>query len=266
MTWLIYKITNNKNGRSYIGLTGGALKKRWKEHCTSALYNKKITGIGRAINKYGAEHFSIVEITRCETEREASVCERGLIAAHGTYTAAGGYNMTLGGETPGGRLMRFEDRQCLSKLLKGRKKKMTPEGSAKLAALAKERFKGKKKSPQHAEKYRRYIAENPEKMKADRAKGGASRVWDAEARANLGKSIKAAHARPEVRAKMAIAIKAAWAREDSVAGRKSIGDKKKAWYANPENMKMHREKARAGRLRYLENQRAKEIAAQGAQS
>ena len=59
----IYKITNNINGKVYIGKTNYTIEKRWKEHCHDY---KKLSfqkrPLYRAMAKYGPENFSIEEI------------------------------------------------------------------------------------------------------------------------------------------------------------------------------------------------------------
>lgn len=56
----IYKITNQINGKIYIGKTLKDISSRWREHCKAA---KKVCCEKRplymAINKYGIENFKI---------------------------------------------------------------------------------------------------------------------------------------------------------------------------------------------------------------
>lgn len=93
---LVYKITNTINGKAYIGVTKQSLAARWKCH---RAYSKREAAfpIHAAIRKYGVENFTITVICECSSLEELAVCERGLIAEHGTYTPHG-YNVTSGGE------------------------------------------------------------------------------------------------------------------------------------------------------------------------
>lgn len=90
----IYKITNDKNDKIYIGKTEFSIQKRFAEHCQAArketlqhrpLYN--------AMRKYGTDcfHIEMVEETDCPEERE-----KYWIQYYDTYTY--GYNATFGGD------------------------------------------------------------------------------------------------------------------------------------------------------------------------
>lgn len=90
----IYKITNNINGKNYIGQTSTTIKNRWKQHiqdskkyCNRPLY--------KAFLKYGINSFSIEIIEEC-SEKEVNERERFWINYYNSYHY--GYNATLGGE------------------------------------------------------------------------------------------------------------------------------------------------------------------------
>ena len=59
----IYKITNLKNGKSYIGQSVH-IERRWSEHCIPS--SKSL--IGKAIQKYGKENFSFQVLEECSVE------------------------------------------------------------------------------------------------------------------------------------------------------------------------------------------------------
>ena len=60
MYGVIYKITNQINGKSYVGKTTTALNQRMASHrCAD-------TVIGKAIRKYGWENFSAADLKRIE--------------------------------------------------------------------------------------------------------------------------------------------------------------------------------------------------------
>lgn len=90
----IYKITNNVNGKIYIGKTNRSIEERFKEHCKDYLrrdFEKR--PLYSAMRKYGVENFSIelVEETNIPEERE-----RYWIEYYGSFK--NGYNATLGGD------------------------------------------------------------------------------------------------------------------------------------------------------------------------
>lgn len=91
----IYKITNDINGKSYIGKTEFSIDKRFKEHCKDAFREQmNQRPLYRAMNKYGIEHFHIelLEETNNPEERECFWIEK-----LGTF-GSNGYNATLGGD------------------------------------------------------------------------------------------------------------------------------------------------------------------------
>lgn len=88
----IYQITNDINGKIYIGKTEQSISKRFSEHC----YDRTRCPdrpLYRAMNKYGIEHFHIelLEETDCPEEREVYWIEQKQSFKHG-------YNATIGGD------------------------------------------------------------------------------------------------------------------------------------------------------------------------
>lgn len=92
---IIYKITNNYNGNSYIGKTIRDLDKRWKQHITDSKKVNNKTALGRAIVKYGKEGFSLEVIEKGIPELELSDKEVYWISYFNTFKGKG-YNCTLG--------------------------------------------------------------------------------------------------------------------------------------------------------------------------
>lgn len=90
----VYKITNDVNGKMYIGQTSRTLEERFEEHRKEAL-QKRSEGrpLYDAIRMYGICHFHIevIEETDCPKEREIYWVEY-----YGTFK--NGYNATLGGD------------------------------------------------------------------------------------------------------------------------------------------------------------------------
>lgn len=92
----IYKITNQINGKSYIGKTLKTVADRWKDHISeSQRVRQEHRPLYSAIKKYGIENFVIEEIESC-SDLELSDRERYWIEYFGTFKY--GYNATIGGD------------------------------------------------------------------------------------------------------------------------------------------------------------------------
>ena len=90
----IYQITNNINGKIYVGKTEFSIEKRFKEHCEDAFKNgKEKRPLYAAMRKYGIEHFHIelIEETNNPEERECYWIEQKQSFKYG-------YNATIGGD------------------------------------------------------------------------------------------------------------------------------------------------------------------------
>ena len=92
----VYKITNLKNNKLYIGLTTVSLEQRWKGHITQAnIGNQK--PLYRAIRKYGVENFVIESICETNSFEDLGNMERLYIQKYNTRVP-NGYNISAGGE------------------------------------------------------------------------------------------------------------------------------------------------------------------------
>lgn len=90
---IIYKITNNINGKVYIGQTIYTLAKRWAGHCSS---HSNCRALKAAIDKYGKENFIIEEIGGANSFSELNYQEWFLIHQY-NCVAPNGYNLKEGG-------------------------------------------------------------------------------------------------------------------------------------------------------------------------
>jgi group I intron endonuclease len=91
---LVYKVTNNLNGKVYIGYTTRTLKQRWAEHSAPS---RVTTVLHKAIKKYGKENFSIEEVFVSSCIKTILDKEKELISQYNSFNS-GGYNATFGGE------------------------------------------------------------------------------------------------------------------------------------------------------------------------
>ena len=90
----IYQITNDINGKIYIGKTEFSIEKRFKEHCQDAFRDRnEKRPLYAAMRKYGVEHFHIelIEETDNPEEREVFWIEN-------KRSFKNGYNATVGGD------------------------------------------------------------------------------------------------------------------------------------------------------------------------
>lgn len=90
----IYQITNQINGKIYIGKTEFSIEKRFKEHCDDAYReSKEKRPLYAAMRKYGIENFRIelLEETDSPEEREMYWIEQ-------KQSFKNGYNATMGGD------------------------------------------------------------------------------------------------------------------------------------------------------------------------
>ena len=90
----IYCITNDINGKQYVGKTELAIQERFKQHCSDCFKSRcEKRPLYAAMRKYGIEHFNIVELEQTDKPEER---EKYWIEKLGTFK--NGYNTTIGGD------------------------------------------------------------------------------------------------------------------------------------------------------------------------
>lgn len=145
---VVYQVQNNVNDKRYIGLTTMGIEERWKCHIRDMKKHKDIK-FYRAMNKYGAENFtiSILEdgIKDLETLNEREI---HWIKYYDSYR--NGYNSTTGGEIS--PTLFPEVREKISKALKGKKRS---KEHCKNIGLAKKGVPGHK----HTEEHKKWISQ-----------------------------------------------------------------------------------------------------------
>lgn len=175
MYGIIYKITNQLDGKPYVGQTVRTLEERFQEHAKADTY------IGNAIRAHGVENFTCEVIEECDTREQLNEREIFWIAEL-NCKAPNGYNLTDGGEGTSG--LEFTPEHCAK--ISAAKKNPSAETRAKMSAV----HKGKPLSDEH------------------RAKIGATqkgKKLSEETKAKIGAKHKGVPKSPEHKAKLAAA-------------------------------------------------------------
>ena len=114
----VYILTNNLDGKKYVGLTSQKPEKRWN-HGNGY---RQTTHIGRAIKKYGWNNFTHEVLYENLSSEDAQKIEVELIKKYNTLNPKYGYNMQPGGNLSNlGVKMSEENRRKLSARTKGEK-------------------------------------------------------------------------------------------------------------------------------------------------
>lgn len=89
----LYLVTNTKNGKTYVGVTGHKnLRRRLSEHMYVANKEKLNGAFQKALRKYDRSFFTIIPLAVYETREEAFAAEIAYITKHNPV-----YNSTKGG-------------------------------------------------------------------------------------------------------------------------------------------------------------------------
>ena len=111
---IIYKITNLKNNRCYIGRTVMSLRKRWNKHVWCAVNERHPNiAIHNAIRKYGKENFTIEALEECGDLATLLGLEKRYIKEY-LENDHRLYNLTLGGDGSLGLHHTLEARKKIS--------------------------------------------------------------------------------------------------------------------------------------------------------
>lgn len=105
-TWLVYKHTSLKSGKSYIGMTRNSIETRWKQHVSAAV-NGSTLYFANALRLYWFDNWShTILVEGIDTIEDASALEKYYIKKYDT--SENGYNLTLGGEGASAPLEEYE--------------------------------------------------------------------------------------------------------------------------------------------------------------
>lgn len=111
---IVYKITNTKNGKIYIGQTTRTLEERFQRHKQDALSGRLDTHFARAIRKYGPEAFIAEIIDTATTQEELTNKEYYWIGYYKTYQK--GYNETFDKLKSGGNTYRSKTKEEMKQI------------------------------------------------------------------------------------------------------------------------------------------------------
>jgi len=188
---IIYKATNTKNGKVYIGQTIQSLNQRKIDHQRKSELYGSTSYFHAAIRKYGFSFFSWEIIDRAESESELNKKEKLWISELKSNQKTYGYNLTTGGDSI---KLNEESRKKISESVTGSKNpnfgKKRSEATRLKSSLSQ---KGRKKKPESVEKMRRSLTgkRQPPEVVDKRRQKMLGRKWSAESiektrQANLG--------------------------------------------------------------------------------
>lgn len=99
---IIYKVTNLKNNKVYIGQTGGTLEYRKNKHEYDAQrQDRKTVYFHSALLKYGFNQFKWEIINNYNTQEELDEAEKYYIQFYNSTDKNYGYNLKYGGKEGG---------------------------------------------------------------------------------------------------------------------------------------------------------------------
>jgi group I intron endonuclease len=130
---VVYLITNQVNGKTYVGVTRFAAKHRWTQHVYNAQIGK-VTYLYHAIRKYGAENFALTVLASCLNYAAASEVEREIIKR-----IVPDYNQTNGGEITIGK--RMPERWLARVIAANTGLKRTPEQRRRSSEIKKQQYR-----------------------------------------------------------------------------------------------------------------------------
>lgn len=128
----IYIITNDVNGKRYVGQTIKPVAIRFSQHVSVSRPGVRGSALHRAIAKYGRAAFTVSTIATCETKVRADELECAWIGFTRSDSRDVGYNLTEGGGGIVGLVHTPESRAKMSAARKG--KPHTAEHRARIGA------------------------------------------------------------------------------------------------------------------------------------
>lgn len=151
----IYLITNQINGKQYVGKTQCGYIKRFNHHCCAYNYGVR-NYISCAIHKYGRENFT-VNLIKQVADDTWEYWENYYIKYYHTHISEGGYNLTWGGDSNPTDIPGLREKQKASCNTKEAKERYSKQ--AKLASQSdkwKEAMREVRSKPGYLEKSTRH--------------------------------------------------------------------------------------------------------------
>lgn len=140
---IVYKVTNIKNNKVYIGQTIRNLESRKRQHLLYATNEKYYSRFNckfyEAIRKYGKENFEWEDVCQCNTIEDLNEKEKLFIKEYDSF-GDNGYNLTNGG------LNFIRSEETKEKYKQARRNRVTSEETRKKLSEAR---KGKKFTEEH---------------------------------------------------------------------------------------------------------------------
>jgi len=143
----IYLLRDNTNNMIYIGQTWLSLKKRFGPR---GLGYKNSIYLYAAIQKHGHENFTYEVLDTCEDQETADLLEDNYITQYDSRNPDVGYNLKEGGSA--GRHSN-ETREKMSKTMKNKTDKLSPEELANKVKYIVGYWEGKERGP-HSEEWK----------------------------------------------------------------------------------------------------------------
>lgn len=138
VTTIIYKITNTRNNKVYIGQTTRSVEERWKSHLRHAFCSNKKNDLNTKLyimmREEGINHLTIEEIDRViGTRYDGDCAEIKWIAEYESINPDKGYNTDKGRHVISEKCRQARINQMIGSKLKGKQLETVRENGMKLA-------------------------------------------------------------------------------------------------------------------------------------
>ena len=193
----LYRITNEANGKVYIGITKRTLAKRMSDHKSSARTGNAAP-LYVAMRQHGLDAFTIEQISEAGSWSELLSLEIEAIAKHQSNDPSIGYNATAGGDGTLGWVPSPETRRKISE---ASTRQMAQPGAREHLSICATRQMSDpavREAIGAANRGRVHTDETRAKVSA----AGRGRIRSAEHRANISAALTGKSRPPEVRAKV----------------------------------------------------------------
>lgn len=183
MNAIIYKITNTRNNKIYVGQTKQTLKRRFKDHINHAFNSERPNDLNCklyiAMREEGINHFEIEELEVLNVETRYAVDKKEIewIAKLDATNPEVGYNVDKGGHVISKKCRQARINQMLGSKLEGKMLETVRENGMKIA-----------KAVCQYDKQMNLIAEYPSIIEASRKSGCDRRTIQRQLKGESGKN------------------------------------------------------------------------------